>query len=439
MTMSAIISIILLISYLAFVWYIMKGGNLLMGFILMACVWIPLGVIGGTIDWETFNGAIMQTAPSNIGGNVVLIFVGSWLGQVLLKTGIASTIIRKAVELGGDKPLFTAILLSVLTTLIFCSAYGAGAVIGIGVIVLPIMLSLGIPKAVATASYIMSVGAGMYSNAVIFGEKQAILLLNETNPEYTYQVYKQVGMVATVVQAIIIIMMLVVMLGRKGKTSKAWAATASVKQEDEEQRHVPAIALISPFLPVLLIILFGWNSLPAFLAAIFFALITCGFAHNLNQLSETISRTLYDGIMDAAPLIGFLFFQGIFTAAANADAAFFQETIGGIIPTSTLIMAIVFAVLTPLGLFRGPMSVFGVGPVLFSVINGLGIFQLPFLFPLFQFTGIATTISSCPTQSWTIWAINYNKVSTKDFMRLAFPWCWLANAINIGILYFMVG
>ncbi len=438
MSMEVLFTIILLISYLVFVGYIMKGGNLLMGFILMSVIWIPIGVIGGQIDWATFNGTIMQTAPSNIGTNVVLVFVGSWLGQVMLKTGIASTIIRKAVELGGDKPLFTAILLSILTTLIFCSVYGAGAVIGIGIIVMPIMLSLGIPKAVVTASYIMSVGAGMYSNAVIFAEKQAALLLNETNPEYTYQVYQKVGVVGTVVQLIIIIMMLIVMLGRKKKVSHAWAvSTAQTPQKD-----APLYALIAPFMPVVLIILFKWNAIPAFLAAIFYALFTCGFVTGKNgkeSLSVAISKTLNDGIMDAAPLIGFLFFQGIFTATANCDAYFFQQTLGGIIPTSTLVLAIVFAVLTPLGLFRGPLSVFGVGPVLFAVINGLGVFELPFLFALFQFTGIATTISSCVTQSWTIWAVNYNKVTPRDFMVTAFPWCWVVNIINCGILYVMLG
>lgn len=431
--MELVISIILLISYLAFVAYIMRGGNLLMGFIFMSIVWIPLGVIGGQINWEMINGNIMQTAPSNIGSNVVLIFIGSWLGQVLLKTGIASTIIRKAVELGGDRPIVTASLLSILTTLIFCSVYGAGAVIGIGVIVLPIMLSLGVPKAVATASYIMSVGAGMYSNAVIFAEKQAVLLLNETNPEYTYQVYAKVGYVGTVVQLVIILMMLATML-RKKPVARAWAADVPT---GETTKDVPVYALIAPFLPVILIIFFKWNALPAFLAAIFYALLVCGYGGK--GMSDVVSRTLYDGIMDAAPLIGFLFFQGIFTAAANADAYFFQQTIGGIIPASTLMLAIIFAVGTPLGLFRGPMSVFGVGPVLFAVINGLGIFSVPFLFALFQFTGIATTISSCVTQSWTIWAVNYNKVTTKEFMLTAFPWCWVANIINCMLIFFLIG
>lgn len=434
--MNVAISIILLISYLAFVFYIMKGGNLLMGFIMMSCVWIPIGVLGGQIDWTKFNGDIMQTAPSNIGGNVVLIFIGSWLGQVLLKTGIASTIIRKTVELGGDKPLLVACLLSILTTLIFCSAYGAGAVIGIGVIVLPILLSLGVPKPVATASYLMSVGAGMYTNAVIFSEKQAVLLLNETNPEYTYQVYKQVGMVATGVQLVIILIMLATMLGRK-KVVHAWAAAS--QSSDVVTKDAPIYALLAPFLPVVLIVLFKWNSLPAFLAAIFYALFACGYARHFNNLADTINRTLYDGIMDAAPLIGFLFFQGIFTAAANCDAFFFKETLGSIIPTSTLLLAIIFAVGTPLGLFRGPLSVFGVGPVTFAVINSLGVFSIPFLFAVFQFTGIATTISSCVTQSWNIWAVNYTKVTTKEFMLTAFPWCWVVNIINMGILYFMLG
>ncbi|MBQ9592958.1 MAG: hypothetical protein IJR36_03680, partial [Lachnospiraceae bacterium] len=56
-----------------------------------------------------------------------------------------------------DLPL-TCILLCIVTALIFTSSYGAGAVVAIGVIVFPIMLSLGIPKVLAAASFCMSVG-----------------------------------------------------------------------------------------------------------------------------------------------------------------------------------------------------------------------------------------------------------------------------------------
>lgn len=66
--------------------------------------------------------------------------------KVLMETGIASTPIRKTVELGGDRPIITIVLLNVVTAFIFTAMMGAGPVIAIGVIVLPILMSLGILK-----------------------------------------------------------------------------------------------------------------------------------------------------------------------------------------------------------------------------------------------------------------------------------------------------
>ena len=60
-----------------------------------------------------------------------------------METGIASTLIRKTVELGGDRPIITIVLLNVVTAFIFTAMMGAGPVIAIGVIVLPILMSLG--------------------------------------------------------------------------------------------------------------------------------------------------------------------------------------------------------------------------------------------------------------------------------------------------------
>lgn len=51
-----------------------------------------------------------------------------------MRTGIASSLIRTTTELGGDKPWLTCILICIVTTAIFSSVFGAGAVIAIGVI-----------------------------------------------------------------------------------------------------------------------------------------------------------------------------------------------------------------------------------------------------------------------------------------------------------------
>ena len=81
-----------------------------------------------------------------------------------METGIASTLIRKTVELGGDKPMVTIALLNIVTAIIFTAMTGAGPVIAIGIIVLPIMMSLGVPKAIAMFSFMESVAAGIYLN-----------------------------------------------------------------------------------------------------------------------------------------------------------------------------------------------------------------------------------------------------------------------------------
>ncbi len=64
----------------------------------------------------------------------------------------ASTIIRKTMELGDDCPVITIALLDIVTGIIFTAMMGAGLVIAIGVIVLPILMCLGIPKAIAMFS-----------------------------------------------------------------------------------------------------------------------------------------------------------------------------------------------------------------------------------------------------------------------------------------------
>ena len=192
--LSTIIGIILLLTFVGFTIYAVKGGNLMIGFLVMAIIWVALGMIGGVITWEEAQTVVFQGGPESWGATAVVVIFGSWFGQVLVKTGVASTIIRKTVELGGDKPLVTTVLLCVVTGLIFTSTFGAGAVVAIGVIILPILMSLGVPKPLAVTSYLLSVGSGMYINQVLFKQMQGIF------PDMLYDVnYFKFGFAAMAV------------------------------------------------------------------------------------------------------------------------------------------------------------------------------------------------------------------------------------------------
>lgn len=427
--MDFIIGIILLISYFLLIRFAAKGGNLMIGFFVMAIIWVFFSIVGGQLTWEAAMLDVFQGGPESWGATAVIVIFGSWFGRILIETEIASSLIKKTVELSGENPLFTTVLLCVVTTLIFTSTFGAGAVVAIGIIVLPILMSLGVPKPLAVTAYLMSVGSGMYVNIVLFKQMQGIFT------EYLYDWnYLRFGFTAAGVQTLMVIFMLFFGL-RKRKTYNLAAVVSAVPKEKE----VPVYALITPVIPVVLAIFFGWQPIPAFIVASLYALAVCGKLPNYKEGTRLITRTFYDGVVDVASLLGFLFILPMFNRASGIAAPFFQAVIGDFVPTSTLVLCIAFAVMIPFGLFRGPLTIFGAGSATVGILQGMGIFPVSLLFPLIYIPTIAMNLSTCPTQSWNLWALNYTKVGAKEFMRTGVAWGWAAGAINVVICYLMFG
>lgn len=417
MSLNIILGILLLITYFGLIYYAVKGGNLMIGFLVMAVLWILIG----RIPYNTAINTIIELGAESYGVTAVVVIFGSWFGRILVDTGIAGSIIRKTVELGGDKPLVTTILLSLVTTAIFTSTFGVGAVIAIGVIILPILLSLGVPKKVVVAAYTMSVGAGMYVNIVLFKQMQLFF------PTVKYDnVYLKFGFIALAVQVVVIILMLIFNLGGK-KTVHAWAAQTAAPQVNTE---ISSIAFIVPIVPVVMAIAFKWQPIPSILLAIFLALLFTKKLFNWKEAVAIIQKTLYDGVADVGLLLGMLFTLAMFGKAAGADAHIFQTMFGSLIPTNPVVIAIALGVLAPLALFRGPLMVWGAGSATIAILTGLKIFQPALLFPLLYIPTISMAISTCPTQSWNLWAVNYTKISVKDFLKTGLIWAWVIVIIN---------
>ncbi len=432
--MELAIGIILLITYFALIGYAARGGNLMVGFLIMAVIWIGLCMIGGQLTWGDAMTNILQGGPESWGATAVNVIFGSWFGRVLVDTGIAAKLIRSVTELGGDNPVIVTILLSIVSGIIFTSTFGAGAVVAIGIIVLPILMSLGVSKSLAVTTYLMSVGSGMYINTVLFSQMQAIF------PDMVYgNSYLTWAFPAMAIQLVIIAIMIIFnMRPNKKKKRKAWALQVNHNDPDEA-KEIPAIALITPIIPTTLSIAFGWLTIPAFIVGALFGLLITGHFTSYKDATRIISSTFYDGVIDVASLLGFLFILPMFNRIAGVAAPFFEPILGGILPTSTSGLVIAFVILAPLGLFRGPLTIFGAGAATVGVINAIGAFETPFLFTLMYVPTIAMNLSACPTQSWNLWALNYSKVSVKDFMKTGVIWAWIISAINLILVYFNFG
>lgn len=451
MSIEFIIGILLLVSFTGLVVYAVKGGNLMSGILIMAIVWTALPLIGNALvtnqDFIAANKDIVnitlvdalkkvfQGGPEGWGGVLINFIFGAWFGRIMLETGIAATIIRKTVELGGDKPIVTSTLLAIVTTAVFSSMFGAGAVVAIGVIVLPILLSLGIPKLLATVSFLLSIGSGLYINPVIFNQYQAFFLGSKGEQTYFYNGgYLKWGFVALGVQLLVAILIPAILM-KKQKKVHAWAAQAP---QTQEVKAAPVIALLTPFIPVVLAIGFNVPVIVGFLVASFFALLVCGKLTSYKSASEVFNKTFFDGAIDTAPLVGFMLMIPMFNKAAELCVPYFNAVLGGLIPNNTLVICIAFAILAPLGMFRGPFTLAGCGAATLGILKSVG-FATPLLFPLMYAPTVTMNISSCITQSWIVWGLGYTKVETKDFLKLSIPAGWLICAILSMVTYFMFG
>ena len=442
-----IIGILLVISFFFMVWYCVKGYNLMVGFAIMATVWMGLALVGntfspnpamegqGVIDVLTH---IYTTGPAEYAKSILVnVFFGAFFGRVLVDSGIAATLIRKVVELGGDKPRITMSLLCIVTAVIFMSMTGIGPVISIAVIVLPILMSLGISVPVALFSFMGSIMAGIFANIVNFKQYQTIYAgFNPAAESYTYNDYFQIGMIGMIGMIVSLVVVLTVANISMNK-KKRYAMAANVPAEGGD---APMISWLAVLLPVLGVVLLDLPIILGFILAGIWALLFTGkLRGGYKEICRQFAKLFTDGAVDVALMVGFLMTLAMFNNSAAYASPYFSAIFGDWIPQSPLVLAIVFAILTPLGFFRGPMNLVGSGSAILAVVLAVNPTMSPaFLFPLFAITTIAPQHLDI-TQSWVAWGLGYTKVTSREYMKKSIPTGWIIGAILCLITFLLYG
>lgn len=486
--MAIALGIILLLSIVFLVWYCVKGHNIMVGFFLVALLWTIIGLIGnaaitsGDFVNTKFEGKtglesllygikyVFQDGPEGYGKSILTnIFFGALFGRILIETNIASTIIRKTVELGGDRPRVTMSLLAIVTSLLFVNMTGIGPVMAIAVIVLPILLTIGIPSGVALFSFMGSIMAGILVNPVNFKQYHGIVESAVENAigkdtafytsvgQYTYGDYSAFGWVGLIIVLIGVILVSNIALGFKKKTY-SWAV--DTQSENATKKDAPWYSWISILLPVLLITVFnmikyekdgemvnytGFSTIFAFILAGLYALLTTGYLKGgYKAVTSRLSKYFADGAMDVAPMIGFLLALSMFNNAAGLNVPYLKAIIGDLIPTSALALTAVFAILSVGSFFRGPINLVGSGAAFATIVFiSLGETQaaalgISFIYLLFSVTTVVPQHIDI-TQSWVAWGFGYTNVKPKDFMKMSIPTGYVLAIILCFVAYFWYG
>lgn len=434
-----VIGILLIASLAGLIYYAVKGKNLMVGFTIISALWLVMCLIGnafnanpGMADMSTMKviTAVFQTGPEGYAKSILVnIFFGAFFGRVLIDTGIASTLIRKVVELGGDKPKVTMVLLNLVVALCFTSMTGIGPVISIAVIALPIMQALSIPSEIALFSFMGSIMSGILWNITNFKQYQGILEGMAkgmfADPAYSFSAYTPFGIVAMIIAFVVIMTVCCVALDKK-KKSHAWAATTPNAAPKED---APVLSWLAVIMPVLLVSLDKIAVIPAFIISALYALLVCGkLKGGYEKVCQMLAKQFTDGSVDVAPMIGFLLTLSMFNAVAVFAGPYFKAIVGGIFPTSAIGITLLLAVLIPLGFFRGPTNLVGCGTAIAVVILQVTSWPVAFIYPLFSITTIVPQHLDI-TQSWVAWGLGYTHVGSKDYMKYTILTGWVIGAI----------
>ncbi|SPE12446.1 hypothetical protein LEM9268_00516 [Leuconostoc mesenteroides] len=420
-----IISILLLLTFVGFIYYIVKGGNLVIGFFVMALLWSVIGLV----PFDQVVQKVIAEPALNYGPTIIYIVFGSWFGRVLVDSGIAGSISAQTERVGRKAPIFATILVVLVTALIFSSAYGVGSVIAIGVILIPILLSIGVPKKVAIPAFTMAIGAPMYINVVLFNQIKAFF------PSVSFSGrYLIFGLAAMGVQLLGVIVF--ILLNSKSIKNGEIETIDDSKQATFQKTH--PITFIIPVLPVALNMFFHWDAIPALLLATIIALLLTGQMKSYKGLVAFINKTVSQAINDISGLIIFLMALVMFAGAATMNVPHFKSMIEVILPSSPLVLAIAIGILAPLALFRGPLHVWGAGAATAAVLAATGTFQPIFLLPLL-YTASIMAVSIDLTQSWNTWALTYSKLETKEYLKMGIPVMWVVSFVNELLVYGFFG
>ncbi|WP_390405584.1 citrate transporter [Lacticaseibacillus jixiensis] len=442
---NVVIGLLLIASFFFMVWYCMKGYNLMVGFFIMATVWTVLALIGNAIEPTTaMKGKdiiqvltfVYADGPAAYAQSILVnIFFGAFFGRVLIDTGIAATLIRKIVELGGDRPRLTMGLLCIIVAVVFMSMTGIGPVISIAVIVLPILFSLGIEAPVALFAFMGSIMAGIFCNTVNFIQYQTMYKgFVKAAASYTYNDYFKIGIIGMIVGLIVVLT--IANLTMK-KTAHNWVVDA---QPSGGSGDAPWYSWISVILPVLGVVVLNLPIILGFILSGVYAMLTTGkLRGSYKEVCRHFAKLFTDGSIDVAPMIGFLLALAMFNNAATFAAPYFTALIGNLIPTNHLVLALVFALLVPLGFFRGPMNWVGSGAAIFAVVLAANpTIPVQFMYPLTAATTIFPQHLDV-TQSWVAWGFGYTKVASSDYLKRSIPTGWICGAIMCIVAYLMYG
>ncbi len=348
---------------------------------------------------------------------------GAIFGKVLSKVGVTETIIKKAAELAGDKALPIALVFLAVCSVIFAASNGLGMVILVGTIIIPIMISAGLSPMISGIILLLSSAIGVTFSVNTLAVYLDVLKLDlNVVTGYSWMV----GLPLIIVSVI----MIIYYIQFQGKTSKAWAMPNNARNGQQ----VRAIALISPIVPVALVFAFKVPLIASILIGIVVALVLSTPKNPIH----VVSSAFVEGIQDVAGAMGLMIGIGMLLNAVMSSevSAILSPAISLAIPKNQLMFVLIFGLLSPLAIYRGPLNVWGLGSGIISLLVASGMNPVAAMVALRLDSNVQAVCD--PTNSHNVWIADFTKTDVNEILKKTILWISVSTLIGLIVSSFFL-
>ncbi len=432
---------------------------------LMAVI---MALIGG-ISGESIMQDVIAKGSVKLNVAYTTTMFGAVLAELMNKLGLARALVRWVAEFGGDNPFILAVVLTGVTALLFSTLGGLGAVIMIGTIILPVMLSLGIPQATAGGLFLFGISLGgmfnlsnwqLYVEVLKIDRAQIIgfvlpfsmtisliilgfltvELKNVRNIKYLLAGIAMVAAAYFGLQNLWHHEAAAAEAAQKAICDPAslkivfWALVVlsayAVHRHLRKADTTPSLALLTPIVPLVLVLFCRWEIIPAFMVGITYGVLLTWRENSINLLT----RSIIDGIASVIPAVVLMMGIGMLvsTMMNPAIAESMAPLMASIVPTKATLYIVVFTLMAPFALYRGPLSLWGMGSGLVALVQKSTTLSSQAIMGMLMSVGQVQGICD-PTNTHNIWIATYLGTDTQVLLKRTIPYAWIAVVCGLVI------
>lgn len=452
---------------------------------------VLVALLGGVSGRDLLHHVVGDGAVRLHTAYTVAIF-GGMLSFLLQKSGVAEHLIKNGAELAGDRPWSVGLIMLLLIAMLFTTLGGLGAIIMVATIVLPIMASVGFSSLTTAGLFLIGINLGGILNAgnwalyidvlkldiptirsfalVLFAIcllMALVFLTLELRREGQKLPLKKLagyGLLAALAAALLLFgyqhaagapafHSVLHALGTGLKYALLLLAGLVAvrilfdlaRKLTGRERHLSRIvwyAYLTPVVPLLLILIFRISFVTAFISGLIYGFVVTWRKGSINMLSQAIIEG-GASVMPAVVLmmgIGMLLnaiigpgneWSALHQGAEWPVLAFLKPVMIRIIPSSPWLYLLVFTVLAPLSLYRGPLNVWGMGYGMAAIMLASG--ALPAAAIMGMLISVGQIQGICdPTNTQNVWIANELHLDVQQILWRTLPYVWVVSALGLA-------